>query len=93
MLDKYGSEWFKDEDGELGFIREDEWYKENFGDAVWWKDTPDSVGELIFSFDKKQEFNLFADYPHNLTAEQVQIFDKENPEWVNFFKDRKQAVT
>ena len=50
---------------------------------------PDSVGEWIFSFDKKQEFNLFADYPHNLTAEQVQIFDKENPEWMDFFKDRK----
>ena len=51
--------------------------------------TVDAVGEWIFSFDKKQEFNLFADYPHNLTAEQVQIFDKENPEWVEFFEDRK----
>lgn len=65
------------------------WYKNNESDLVWWKDTPDVVGEWIFSFDKKQEFNLFADYPHNLTAEQVQIFDKENPEWVEFFKDRK----
>ena len=51
--------------------------------------TVDAVGEWIFSFDKKQEFNLFADYPHNLTAEQVQIFDKENPEGVEFFEDRK----
>lgn len=65
------------------------WYKNNESDLVWWKDTPDNVGEWVFSFDKKQEFNLFADYPHNLTAEQVQIFDKENPEWVEFFKDRK----
>ena len=65
------------------------WYKNNESDLVWWKDMPDSVGEWIFSFDKKQEFNLFADYPHNLTAEQVQIFDKENPEWMDFFKDRK----
>ena len=65
------------------------WCKNNGSDAVWWKDTPDSVGEWMFSFDKKQEFNLFADYPHNLTAERVQIFDKENPEWADFFKDRK----
>ena len=66
MLDKYGGDWVKDEDGEMGFVQTDE---------------------------KKQEFNLFADYPYNLTAEQVQIFDKENPEWVNFFNDRKKAVT
>lgn len=93
MLDKYGGDWVKDEDGEMGFVQTDEWYKKNFGDSIWWKDMPDRVGEWVFSFDKKQEFNLFADYPYNLTAEQVQIFDKENPEWVNFFNDRKKAVT
>jgi len=38
---------------------------------------------------KSRNLTFFADYPHNLTAEQVQIFDKENPEWVEFFKDRK----
>ena len=77
--------------GETGGLLEvsNNWYKNNESDAVWWKDTPDAVGEWIFSFDKKQEFNLFADYPHNLTPEQVQIFDKENPEWAEFFKDRK----
>lgn len=65
------------------------WYKNNESDTVWWKDTPDTVGEWVFSFDKKQEFNLFADYPHNLNAEQLEIFDKENPDWADFFKDRK----
>ncbi len=64
------------------------WYKNKKSDKIWWKDTPDNVGEWIFSFDKEKEFNMFADYPHNLTPEQVQIFDKENPEWANFFKDR-----
>ncbi len=93
MLDEYGGEWFRDEDGELGFIQVDEWYKKDFGDEIWWKDTPDNVGEFIFSFDRKQEFNLFADYLHNLTDEQVKIFDKENPEWADFFKDRKQVFT
>ena len=57
------------------------WYKNNETDQIWWKDTPDSVGEWLFSFDKKQVFNMFADYPHNLTPEQKKIFGE-------FFKDR-----
>lgn len=67
---------------------DDRWYKNNTEDKIWWKDT-DSVGEWLFSFDKKQVFNMFADYPHNLTPEQKKIFDEENPEWVDFFKDRQ----
>jgi hypothetical protein len=67
---------------------DDYWYKENKSDSVWWKDT-DSVGEWIFSFDKKTEYNLFSDYPHELSPEQKAIFDKENPEWVDFFSDRQ----
>lgn len=65
------------------------WYKNNESALVWWKDTPDTVGEWIFSFDKEKEFNLFADYPHNMSVEQVEIFDKENPDWAEFFKDRR----
>ena len=42
------------------------WYKNNETDQIWWKDTPDSVGEWLFSFDKKQVFNMFADYPLDL---------------------------
>ena len=67
---------------------DDRWYKNNTDDKIWWKDT-NSVGEWLFSFDKKQVFNMFADYPHNLTPEQKKIFDEENPEWVDFFKDRQ----
>jgi hypothetical protein len=69
-------------------VSSDRWYKNNTDDKIWWKDT-DSVGEWLFSFDKKQVFNMFADYPHNLSPEQKKIFDEENPEWVDFFKDRQ----
>ena len=66
------------------------WYKNNETDVIWWLDnTDEKVGEWIFSFDKKTTYNMFADYPHNLTKEQKEIFDKENPYWANFFKDRK----
>ena len=64
-------------------------YKNNPSDAIWWVDNPETVGEWLFSFDKKKIFNMFADYPHNLTAEQKAIFDKENPYWAEFFSDRK----
>ena len=66
------------------------WYKENKDDQIWWLDNREEVvGEFIFSFDKEKIYNLFEDYPHNMTAEEVAIFDKENPYWVDFFSDRK----
>ena len=64
------------------------WYKNNESDSIWWKDTPDTVGEWLFSFDKKTVFNMFEDYPHKLNQEQKKIFDEENPEWADFFSDR-----
>ncbi|MDE7362132.1 MAG: hypothetical protein K2N38_09390 [Oscillospiraceae bacterium] len=68
-----------------------DFYKENKGDKVWWLDTVDLFGIHLFSFDKKVIFNLFTDYPHNLTSEQKVIFDKENPYWADFFKDRQDS--
>jgi len=66
------------------------WYKNEITDKVWWLDnSTEEKGAFIFSFDMQQEFNLFADYPHALTAEQKAIFDKENPYWVEFFADRQ----
>lgn len=62
-------------------------YKEKPNDKIWWVDN-DMTGVYEFSFDKKTIFNLFADYPHKLTVEQKEIFDKENPHWADFFKDR-----
>lgn len=67
------------------------WYKNNDTDLIWWKDLPDRVGEWVFSFDKVKEYNMFADYPYNLTAEEKEIFDRENPYWREFFSDRQRA--
>lgn len=63
-------------------------YKNRRKDSVWWVDTSEVDGLTLFSFDKKRIFNLFQDYPHELTPEQREIFDKENPFWKDFFKDR-----
>jgi len=63
-------------------------YKEKSTNRVYWVDNPNIKGEFLFSFDRHTVFNLFADYPHKLTQEQKEIFDKENPYWAEFFKDR-----
>ena len=52
-------------------------------------DDNEQVGTHPFSFDKKKVYHLFADYPHNMTDEEVEIFKKECPFWANFFKYRK----
>lgn len=71
-------------------MQSDKWYKNEPTDKIWWLDnTDEKVGEWIFSFDKKTTFNMFADYPHKLTAEQKEIFDRENPYWKEFFADRQ----
>ena len=70
-------------------MQSDKWYKNDPTDKIWWLDNSDEkVGEWIFSFDKKTTFNMFADYSHKLSAEQKAIFDKENPFWADFFRDR-----
>lgn len=67
----------------------DKFYKEKPSDLIWWVDTSDKDGVFLFSFDKVKVYNLFTDYPHKLTPEQKAIFDKENPYWADFFKDRQ----
>lgn len=62
-----------------------DFYKENENDIIWWVNDLDTKGEFLFSFDKRKIYNLFADYPHNLTKEEKEIFDKENPYWAEFF--------
>lgn len=72
-------------------------YKNDPKDKIWWVDNiveidgkpGKTVGEWLFSFDKKRVFNMFRDYPHELTPEQKKIFDEENPYWADFFKNRQ----
>ena len=70
-------------------MQSDKWYKNDPTDKIWRIENADEkVGEWIFTFDKETTFNMFADYPHKLNAGQKAIFDKENPFWADFFKDR-----
>ncbi len=48
----------------------------------------DREGEFLVSFDRKTVFNIFSDYPWKFTPEQKALFDKENPYWANFFRER-----
>jgi hypothetical protein len=64
-----------------------EFYRNNVNDVVWWVNNADTIGEHLFTFDKQKIYNLFADYPHNLTPSEKEMFDKENPEWAKFFAD------
>ena len=65
-----------------------EYYKKHKGDKVFWVSHYDVRGELLISFDGKTMFNLWQDYPDNLTKEQKELFDMENPFWKEYFKDR-----
>lgn len=69
-------------------MQNNRFYKENPSDLVWWVDTSDQDGLFLFSFDKEKVFNLFTEYPHKLTEQQKKIFDRENPFWADYFKDR-----
>ena len=63
--------------------------KNKNANKVKWLREPNQKGKFLFTFDGERIFNLFRDYPHELTDEQKQIFDVENPYWVDYFKDRK----
>ena len=52
-----------------------------------WIDTPDMTGVHLFTFDGEKVFNLFRDYPQELTKEQKEVFDAANPFWADFFKE------
>lgn len=60
-------------------------YKNEPGDQIYWVDDSETKGRFEFSFDQKKIYNLFEDYPHNLTKEEKEIFDRENPYWKKFF--------
>ncbi len=48
---------------------------------VWWIDKINVGGEILFSFfDQKKIYNLFRDYPHNMTEEEARIYIKSHGE-------------
>ena len=69
---------------------QNKWYKNKETDLIWWKET-DKIGVWEFSFDKNKVFNMFRDYPHELSDYEKDIFDRENPYWKDFFNEREIA--
>lgn len=68
-------------------------YKRKDSDKIFWIERKETFyGEHFFTFDKKTFFNVFSDYPHKLTPEQKEIFDKENPYWVWYFSDSDEEI-
>ena len=68
-----------------------EWYHDEPGQKIWWLEVLNEKGLWLFSFDKEKIYNLFEDYPWNMTDDEVAIFDAENPYWADFFRDRKEG--
>lgn len=74
-----------------------EYVANNPGDKVYWQvvkeddDDQQAKGEMVFTFDPdgQKTYNLFHDYPWELTPEEKKIFDEENPFWADFFADRE----
>ena len=66
-----------------------DFYKDSEESKVWRIYRIGVIGEFLFSFNKKKIYNLFLDYPHNMTEEELRIFDRENSYWRDFFSDRK----
>lgn len=54
-----------------------------------WIDNSDERGVKNFTFDGEKIYNLWKDYPRKLTREERRIFAEENPDWVEFFEDRR----
>ena len=69
-----------------------DFYKNNPTDQIWWIDNLDRCGDYYFSFDKKTIYDLLTDYPYKLTPEQKEIFDKENPYWADYYKNRTNEI-
>lgn len=65
-------------------------WKENVTNKIWWVERKKEPvrGPLEFTFDFKKIYNAWSDYPDKLTKEENETFDKENPFWADFFRER-----
>ncbi len=57
-----------------------DFFKYSKSDQIWYIHSPCDEGKYLFSFDQKTIFNFWTDYPGKLSAEQIELFKKENPE-------------
>lgn len=91
-LEKSNIEDYKN--GSCSNLNEKDTYfkKKNESDVIWWVHNPEEFGKHEFSFDKIKIYNLFRDYPYELSDEEIEIFDRENPYWADYFKNRKQTI-
>ena len=62
-----------------------EFYKEHKGDKMWHFHQEAMDGFPEITFDKKKIYNIGADFPYNMTQEEIAIFKRECPYWYNFF--------
>lgn len=67
-------------------------YKKKDNDKIWSVEEIGYIGKLLYSFDKKNIYNLWTDYPHNFTKEEKELFDKEYPYWKKFFQGKEQRT-
>ena len=72
-------------------VERGEWYKDEPWHQIWWLEVLNEKGLWLFSFDQVRIFNMFEDYPDKLTAEETEIFDREQPYWADFFRDRREG--
>lgn len=71
---------------EVKYLIFNRFHKHNQTNQIWWgKDE-------TFTFDKKTIYGLWSDYPDNLSPEEKEIFDEENPDWVEYFDDRSEGI-
>lgn len=54
-------------------------YKKDESHIIRYVDTGANEGKILFTFDGVTIFNFWTDYPDRLTAEQIEIFKRENP--------------
>lgn len=63
------------------------YYKRKETDTILWTNGDEFLLDdgPFFTFDKKTFYTIFRDYPHNLTKEQLEIFDRENPDYAEWY--------
>ncbi len=63
-------------------------FVQNDDSDIFWTYPIGVSGVHLFSFDQKNVYNLFSEFPYALSDEQVALFCKNEPYWANAFADR-----